>query len=340
MKLYLEDWVRNKIRKPVIRHLEILPLWKCNARCPTCGSYKRDGNIQLSWEQANSIIQCDKFRHLDKIVIEGGEPTLWEPLPIFIEESIKKWTQLKEIVIITNGLRVDLIACISERLIKCKPTLRWSVSLNGMGKNHDESRGIEGAFQRTIASIGYLINRGYEVRLSFAPFEKNYQDYGKVVEYAKQEFGITDVGICYPTSSTKFGENLVWPEMDTDTFNKFYEKYVIDKCKGGWKYACQYFHWHVKQRKLMPCWGAQTIVNILPSGEVSPCCFREDGIIGQVTDDRVEFYPEKRKKVIQGIKKGYCIYRNDRVCGDCHLVHTSRRQAFKLMWWKLFHWGN
>lgn len=334
LRLYLKNLFEMAIDKPRIKHLEVLPLWGCNAKCPTCGSWKRPDNVRLSKKQAEAIVNYP-FKRLEKVVIEGGEPTMWEHLIWFTKNMIQR-TKITEYVIITNGINVENIKHLGESLKECQPILRWNVSFNGIGKTHDYSRGTKEAFEKTSASVQNLVKQGYEVRLSFAPFAKNYKEYEDVIKYAKT-FGVQNVGVCYPTVSTKFGENLKAKVLDKDEFDKFYRNYLKKYCKGGWKWACHYFHEHVIRKKLMPCYGAQTFINVLPNGLISPCCFREDGIVGKVTDNEMILYKDKRKAMKKELKKAECAYNDRTVCGDCFLVHTIRHNVPRLAMWKLFH---
>ena len=333
MKLYLKDYLYSLVGIKALNYLEVLPLWGCDAKCPTCGSWKRSDAKRLTIDQAKAIVNYP-FDYLEKVVIEGGEPTMWEHLDWFVANMLNKH-KIDTLVIITNGLNWKHIKTIGQNLKQYQPLLRWSVSFNGMGKTHDYSRGVKGAFEKTTATIKCLKDSGYEVRLSFAPFVKNYQEYETVREYAKG-LGISDVGVCYPTASTKFGENLKAQIIDEEEFDKFYKKYLTH-CSRAWRWSGEYFHWHVQRKKLMACDSAQSSINITPEGNITPCCFREDGIIGKVTDSKMELYPDKIKEVAAQLKKASCCYNERTACGDCMLIRTIRHNVPKLITWKVFH---
>jgi MoaA/NifB/PqqE/SkfB family radical SAM enzyme len=333
LNLYLKDFVNLLLGKQELKYVEVLPLWGCDAKCPTCGSWKRPDDVRLSKKQAESIVNYP-FGKLEKVTIEGGEPTIWEHLEWFVSNMIERH-KIDDLAIITNGLNWKHIKTIGQNLKKYQPILRWAVSFNGMGTTHDYSRGTKNAFEKTSATIKCLKDTGYEVRLSFAPFVKNYQEYEAVREYANG-LGIKDIGVCYPTASTKFGENLKAQVIDEVEFDKFYKRYLTF-CSTAWRWSCEYLHWHIQRKKLMCCNSGQYSINIMPNGYISPCCFREDGIIGRVTDEVMELYPDKIKEIAKELKSAKCAYNDRTVCGDCFLVRTIRHNVPKLLLWKLCH---
>ncbi len=340
MNLYLNDWWNNLINKPKFRQLELIPLWACDAKCPTCGAWKRDPKIRLSKKQAQAILDYDDFKYLEKVVIEGGETTMWKELNWFVPAAIDKWKKVGEFVIITNGLNVSYIKKLATKLKDYNKRLQWNVSLNGIGETHDISRGVEGAFDKTTKTIKNLVELGYVVHGSHVPFQENVAEFDQVRKYA-MELGVRGVGSCFPAISTKFGENLKWKPIPMNEFYKYYRSYINRFAKYSYKYASQYFLWHVNKQRKMPCWAGKTFVNIEPRGYITACCFREDDdfIIGNVTDQKVTIDPKKVEKTVNIIKQGKCAYEEAiNVCGDCVLMHTSRRNMPQVLAWKLFHW--
>ena len=157
-KLYLTEPYSWKIRD-----IDIRPTYRCNARCPTCGSWKRK-SPDLSVEQA--MVICDHFHKLRKVIIEGGEPLLWGPLSTFI-----KHLDAEEIVVITNAIFTEGVKHITKSLTP--QDFRFVVSLNGIGKIHDFSRGVKGAFTALVKSVDIMVDRGYNVRFQYVGLKEN-----------------------------------------------------------------------------------------------------------------------------------------------------------------------
>lgn len=133
----------------------------CNAACKHCGSSaekkKYEGELSTE-EMKNAFKQIANDMDAKKIWINvtGGEPLVRKDLCEVMEYATNelgfRWGMT------SNGLLLD-----KDMLEKLKKANMESVSISidGIGKTHDEFRGVEGAYEKTIRNIKNMVDSNY-----------------------------------------------------------------------------------------------------------------------------------------------------------------------------------
>ncbi|MDD5543926.1 MAG: radical SAM protein [Acidobacteriia bacterium] len=297
-------------------YMDLCPSWKCNAKCPTCGAWKRPKD-SLTARQAETIIKDKAFRNIKYVVIEGGEPTLWPELVWFVRTFLFHHPKAK-ISIITNGLLVQKAVDIARDLGGFTDRVHFVVSLNGIGPKHDESRGVPGAYDFTIRSAAIYKDAGFRVSFSFTPFKENFDEYEKVVAKGK-EMGIF-VGVCYPTVSAKFGESgITWTPLPKEKLD-FILTESAKRYRWAWdKWAWLYFCEKAQAKKMMPCYAGEQLIHINPQGTIRPCSFYETFELGTVEEGSVVLADKDLSKDVCGQIPEVCQYAIGGVCNHCEI---------------------
>ena len=319
-----------------IEYSDICCTWRCSLRCPTCGSFKRDQEMELSVKQIDHI--CESFPNLKDIVLEGGSPFLWKNLFYFCDKMKKDG---RNIAIITNGVAEARIKKWIDTFGAYTKNFSFNVSLNGIGEIHDISRGVKGVYEKTLRSAIALRQAGFPVSFSFVPFAENVDHYVLVRDLAKKhDIG---VGICYPCESAKFGENMFWHYIPKESVHEI-RRNVLNQRKlpknprrwfryfmAGW--INDYFDSSVLKKKVMPCDAGKEMMHINPDGTIRPCCFDESMEIGKVTDEGVIWTGllKKHKKRIPN----KCQYAQGDVCNACFIGYTLWSRPFRILWWRI-----
>jgi len=328
--LRLGNYIKNEVcNTRTIDYVDFCPTWKCNARCATCGAWKRKPD-EIQPELYNEIIENKFFRKLRKMIVEGGEPTLWNYLYDFLYRFMKLHPKCRTHVI-TNGFKTDTIKNIGGLLKnEFKTQLSWSVSLNGLGKTHDKSRGVKNVFDKTVESAKILKKYGYKTAFSYVPFKENVHEYDEVLKFAKS-LNI-ELWVCYYSKSTKFGEHQTWTQEQSEAYDHVYDD-TLNSQKFYQKWAYQYFLDHVRHKTVMPCWSGRSAIHIDPQGTIRPCHLDESMAIGELTPFGVSIIPE-REDVLKMIPE-MCQYASGELCNDCYVFHTIRNSMPKVLKWKL-----
>lgn len=128
---------------------------RCNSRCKTCNIWKqRHGDFDIGqWKQVFKSIGKSPFW----VTISGGEPFLQPHLSEMVV-TLDKICQPAIINIPTNSLLGDKIAKDVVKIlakVKCAQVI-VNLSLDGVGKQHDQIRGIPGNFDKVMANYENL----------------------------------------------------------------------------------------------------------------------------------------------------------------------------------------
>jgi len=153
----------------------------CNLRCPYCHNWQiafHPSPPFLSEDEALYILEKRK-RHVNAVVVSGGEPTLHEDLPLFLEKLKERGFYVK---LDTNGFRPDVLE-------ECLPLLDY-VALDV--KTSPEKYRLLGTRDPSpiIRSAGMLKGSGvsYEFRTTVVPklvSEEDIHKIGEIVQGAR-----------------------------------------------------------------------------------------------------------------------------------------------------------
>ena len=124
----------------------------CNSRCITCSSWKEDSQDELTTsELCNTLCQI-RALGISDLCLFGGEPLIRDDLSSVVRKAHD--LKFERIHLVTNGLLLT-----RERSIQLIENGITSVyfSLNGSENAHDTTRGIKGAYARTMEAIQSLV---------------------------------------------------------------------------------------------------------------------------------------------------------------------------------------
>ncbi len=193
--LYLNEKVEfsspeiKKTAKPTVLNLNIID--SCNSKCTMCNIWKRDEELEISPDQLKEILSDELFSDLQHVGVTGGEPTLREDLPEVYRKIIEAIPNIKGLSIITNAIIEDDV---KKRILEVKNVCEQHnvvfsamVSIDGVGKAHDNVRGTKGNFETAISVYNY-IKEELKIPVSFgATISKiNAWDADDLLYYAKK----------------------------------------------------------------------------------------------------------------------------------------------------------
>ena len=131
---------------------------RCNCRCIMCNVWKSKDK-DITPQEIGTIFRDPLFKKISNIGLSGGEPTLRKDLLTCVEEIINSVKTLKSLSVITNGVQSSVVVSqmcnIYEACKKNNIRFNISVSLDGIGKVHNQSRGrdVFDAVDETISRL-------------------------------------------------------------------------------------------------------------------------------------------------------------------------------------------
>jgi len=184
----------------------------CNARCKMCFNWKNIASAykkkELKLDEVKKIFK--NFGQLQQLTISGGEPSLRNDLPKILE-FISHNNDVQVITIPTNGILSDRVFKMvkeSRKLIKPTTHLRITLSVEGVGKDHDEIVQVKGAFkniQKTYQKLLPLMkkhnNLKVNVGICYSAFNKNHIK--KTFKYCKKYFKKSHVMMALARGDTR-----------------------------------------------------------------------------------------------------------------------------------------
>jgi MoaA/NifB/PqqE/SkfB family radical SAM enzyme len=134
--------------------------YRCNSRCSYCYIWKKnDHESELSLHEIESLFRnnYDILKKVSSIQLTGGEPFLRPDLPD-ITKVIHDILPKCFIWIPTNGLIPEKIHTMVGEILQDVKSLGISISIDGIGAEHDKQRGLQGSYQKSLETLKILSN--------------------------------------------------------------------------------------------------------------------------------------------------------------------------------------
>jgi MoaA/NifB/PqqE/SkfB family radical SAM enzyme len=312
----------KKVR-PLPMNLTFSVSYRCNSRCKTCNVWrKRVEDFSLDeYEQT--------FRYLGHtpywLTFSGGEPFL-RPDLIDIVLAAYRHCRPGIINIPTNGLLVKRIVPGVERLAREAPRSQIviNLSLDGIGEQHDELRGVPGNYAKLRESYAGLreisapnLTVGIHTVVSqhnidnFIPLRQHVREEIRpdsfITEMAEERVELDTIGLDITPPAEKYAQVVQQLVDDID-----------DNTTDGVAGIAQAFRRHYyqiaqrtirEQRQVLPCYAGIASAHIAPNGDVWTCCIRAEpmGNLREAGYDLRKVWVTQRADELRGsIRRGEC----------------------------------
>jgi len=304
-------------------NLTISVSYNCNSRCKTCNIWKKKAK-DLSGEEYEKI-----FKKLGRgvfwVTLSGGEPFLRKDLDL-IASSLYKHCRPKIINIPTNGLLGIYVAEKAECIARSCPESQVVVnlSLDGIGKKHDEIRGVPDNFARAMVaynSLGKINLPNFTVGIHTVISRFNVKDVPELCDYVIDELKpdsyisevaegrgeLDTIGSDITPSSTDYSEAVDYISKRT----AFYKTKGVSRFTKAFRSG--YYRFAKKAlrtgRQPISCYAGFASAQISPEGDVWGCCVRAEAL-GNLRENDYDFskiwFSEKADAFRNSVKAGSC----------------------------------
>ncbi len=140
-------------RKKKLNEVFLFITSSCNSKCKTCFYHEfLNSNQDMTFEQIKHI--SETAPEFSKLWLSGGEPFLRKELAEIIKLFYDN-NKIKEINLPTNGLSTEKIVEKTGQILEQCPGMKvlLNFSIDGLGKTHDNIRGVPGNFKKTIRTM-------------------------------------------------------------------------------------------------------------------------------------------------------------------------------------------
>ena len=157
----LKQRLRGRRRYPLVLMLE--PLFRCNLACPGCGKIDYPDEILNRRLSVAECIDAVEECGAPIVSIPGGEPLLHKEIGEIVAEIVKR---KRFVYLCTNALLLRK----KLHLFTPSPYLTFSVHLDGLEPEHDESVDQQGVFKRAVEAIATVKAAGFRVNVNCTLF--------------------------------------------------------------------------------------------------------------------------------------------------------------------------
>jgi MoaA/NifB/PqqE/SkfB family radical SAM enzyme len=310
----------------------------CQSRCKTCNiglEYRKDPKRKekdLKLDEIEMIFRT--LGHIYFFNISGGEPFLRKDLPEIIGLACQ-YLKPKIIHIPTNAIASERVRDLTLRSMEIisqydsEIPLTVKPSIDGIGKVHDEIRGVKGNFKQLEKTISYLKDiekefPNFHLELGTVVSRFNVDHLSQIKDYV-HTLGVQSYRNEIAEQRTEFFnlEDSITPDAETyerlmSEFSTKIKKHISQKrklAKVTESLRLVYYDLVVRilreQRQVIPCYAGISNVHINFDGEVWPCCvLGYSKPMGFLREHNYEFqkvwHSDQAKEVRKYIKDGNC----------------------------------
>jgi heme d1 biosynthesis radical SAM protein NirJ len=156
---------------------------RCNLTCAHCYALSADHDYagELTGVEVGVVMDDLKAYRVPVLILSGGEPLL---RPDIFEIAARARTMGFYVGLSSNGTLID--AAMADRVAAAGFDY-VGISLDGIGATHDRFRRLEGAYERSLAAVRHLRERGVKVGLRFTMTALNAHDLAALLALMRAE---------------------------------------------------------------------------------------------------------------------------------------------------------
>jgi len=156
---------------------------RCNLTCKHCYSISADHEYagELSTGEVFTVMDDLKAFHVPVLILSGGEPLM---RPDIFDIAARAKAMKFYVGLSTNGTLID--APMADR-IAAMGFDYVGISLDGIGATHDKFRRLDGAFDRSLAAMRMLRDRGVKVGMRYTMTAMNAHDLVPLLRLMRDE---------------------------------------------------------------------------------------------------------------------------------------------------------
>lgn len=331
------DKVESRCRKAFDAYGVSSILWnvtyECGLKCKHCyiGETTKKPS-ELNHEQAETLVKQIGDMGVPLLFMTGGEP-------LMRKDTMSLLAQCKDYGITTvlssNGLLLD-----SEKIAELK---RYNVhflavSLYGSQARHDETVGIEGAYNKLLKNVKECIDNDINICFKTVVSSYTYDMIPQIVDKG-MELGVKSFYLCdlLETGRAKGADSWAVPKEKWQELAQYlFSKVVVDGdaeidlggCPSMATLALEHFQktrdvTHAVERleHLSACPIGRGPLGISAKGDILPCIFLQQFSVGNVLKDDLRtaaFHPTVQAIAQKNGLKGACgACQYKKLCGGC-----------------------
>ncbi|MEM2870097.1 MAG: radical SAM protein [Thermoplasmata archaeon] len=311
----------------------------CNSRCRMCGLWRTKPEGELLLKEFEDLVARPFFSRVRWVNLTGGEPFLRKDIVQLAAALRDRLPSLELVAIPTNGFLSERIEGAVREMLEAlggRALLNVNVSIDGVGRLHDELRGTPGAYKKAMRTLDQLMklqlaNERFETGTETVITDQNVQELGRIYATLKEHtphVNITPAAVS-PYYNQEEGCGLLSPESARTLVN-FLEELRLKEP------AYAYYHSKVIEiltrpgltHRPFPCLGGFKTVYIDAQGGVYPCLMLPvpEFRFGNVREAPVEelWFSERARDIRRKLRSHpYCV----RCTNNCDILNNLKEEV-------------
>jgi MoaA/NifB/PqqE/SkfB family radical SAM enzyme len=275
---------------------------RCNHRCIMCDIWKHptDG---LPLADIERIFSQPFFDNFERVILAGGEPTIRKDLVEVAAFFIERMPRMRAIAILTNGYStrktLESVQAILDRMDAAGrgQCLAVQISLDGIGEEYNQIRGIDKAWARTHETVLQLqalakTRPNLSLMLHVVMQPRNLDQLDTIDGFAR-ELGIPIIFSPAVISDTYFGNASTEHSLEFDDAQKARARDFILKREASYTDAQPFYYQDIANmlqgaQRSRRCMMGYYIMYVRMDGKVFPCINSGDAVLGDLTTQTPE----------------------------------------------------
>jgi len=321
---------------------------RCNSKCSFCSIWKQDPSNELTVKELDELFADPFFKELRWVNLTGGEPFLRKDLDKVVGTMDQHLDRLEIVAIPSNGFATKRTIDGARKLLDVldqERLLSVNISIDGIGKVHEENRGVPGCFPKAIASLEGLLklakeHDNLEVGVEVVITKDNIDDLRDIYRYLKKYTDHINFTPVIMGPSSFFGrpdKNMGLSGSDIGKMERFFSwltkrlpayAYYLDKVldikkdeRGG--------------TRTYPCLGGYRTMYMDSKGEIYPCLIAPTHMrLGSIREKGPEdiWFSDQANLMRKALKKWkFC-----KMCtNNCDIVANLKDETINFAWYLL-----
>ena len=290
--------------------------FRCNSKCRTCDVWRKpnDDLTLEEWDQVFANLGTAPFY----MTFTGGEPFLRKDLDDLVISAYQH-CRPEVITIPTNGMLGDRVVEMTTRICRECPesSIGINLSLDGIGDEHDDIRGVEGnwdlslqTWERLKALQAEMPNLVLTVHTVVSRFNAHrFKEIYAGLQFLEPDSYITEVAEERVELDT-VGWGITPLPDDYDEIADFLSQQASQTPARGIARVTQAFrsqYYQLAKRVLherdqvIPCYAGWASAHIAPNGDLWSCCIRAEEA-GNLRDHDYDIAPIWRGAAMQALR--------------------------------------
>ncbi len=309
--------------------------FRCNSKCRTCDIWRKP-NDDMSVEEWDKVF-ANLGRGVEYLTFTGGEPFMRKDLDEMVISGYRH-CRPSYITIPTNGLLTKRILATTDRICReCPDTdIGINLSLDGIGEEHDDIRGVPGNWVRdmeTWKGLKALKEKHSNLLISVHTVisQFNHERFLEIYEglqFLEPDSYITEIAEERVELDTIGWEITPRPEDYAPLADFLSEQASKAPAKGFARFTqgfrAQYYQIAKRtlfeQTQVIDCYAGWASAQIGPNGDVWTCCIRAEPV-GNLRQTNYDLAPIWFSPEMQTMRKS--IYDKECACPMANATYTN-----------------